>query len=144
VAIDQAWCGVLGVSRDWMPTVAFDRVRGTGSAGGYVGSGLTATNLAARVLSDLVLERDSELTTLPWVRDQAPRWEPEPLRFIGSNLVYGLYRAADRRESESDTTRDDPRARCPTSRREADGQRPEMRSASRAQGDVERRQPLRI
>jgi glycine/D-amino acid oxidase-like deaminating enzyme len=111
VAIDQAWCGVLGVSRDWMPTVAFDRVRGTGSAGGYVGSGLTATNLAARVLSDLVLERDSELTTLPWVRDQAPRWEPEPLRFIGSNLVYGLYRAADRRESESDTTRDDPRAR---------------------------------
>jgi glycine/D-amino acid oxidase-like deaminating enzyme len=111
VAIDQAWCGVLGVSRDWTPTVAFDRETGTGSAGGYVGSGVTATNLAARVLTELVLERESELTTLPWVRTSAPQWEPEPLRFIGANLVYGLYRGADRRESESDTARDDPRAR---------------------------------
>jgi glycine/D-amino acid oxidase-like deaminating enzyme len=111
IAIDQAWCGVLGVSRDWTPTVAFDRATGVGSAGGYVGSGLTTTNLAARVLTELVLQRESPLTTLPWVRPSAPRWEPEPLRFIGANLVYGLYRAADRRESASDSHRDDPRAR---------------------------------
>ena len=111
VAIDQAWCGVLGVSRDWAPTVAFDRADGLGSAGGYVGSGVGASNLAARTLADLVLERDSDLTALPWVRARAPRWEPEPLRFVGANLVYGLYRSADRRESESDTRRDDPRAR---------------------------------
>ena len=53
----------------------------------------------------------SDLTALPWVRARAPHWEPEPLRFVGANLVYGLYRSADRRESESDTRRDDPRAR---------------------------------
>ena len=110
VAIDQAWCGVLGVSRDWTPTVAFDRGGGLGSAGGYVGSGVGASNLAARTLADLVLERDSELAGLPWVRHDAPRWEPEPLRVIGANLVYGLYRSADRRESGSDVRRDDPRA----------------------------------
>src|ERR1700753_45200 len=30
VAIDHAWCGVLGVRRDWTPTVAFARGRGLG------------------------------------------------------------------------------------------------------------------
>jgi glycine/D-amino acid oxidase-like deaminating enzyme len=111
VAIDQAWCGVLGVRRDWTPTVAFDRGSGVGSAGGYVGSGVAATNLAARTLVDLVLGEDSALTRLPWVRGRARRWEPEPLRWMGARLVYGLYRGADRRESESDGTATDPRAR---------------------------------
>jgi glycine/D-amino acid oxidase-like deaminating enzyme len=111
VAIDQAWCGVLGVRRDWTPTVGFDRSSGLGGAAGYVGSGVAATNLAARTLVDLVLGEDSPLTRLPWVRGRARRWEPEPLRWMGAQLVYGLYRAADRRESESDSAATDPRAR---------------------------------
>ena len=111
VAIDHAWCGVLGVRRDWTPTVSFDRASGVGGAGGYVGSGVSATNLAARTLVDLVLHRDSSLTRLPWVRGRARRWEPEPLRWLGARLVYGLYRAADRRESAGDGTATDPRAR---------------------------------
>ena len=111
MSIDQAWCGVLGVRRDWTPTVGFDRAAGLGGAAGYVGSGVAATNLAGRTLVDLVLGTDSELTRLPWVRDRARRWEPEPLRWLGARLVYGLYRAADRRESESDVARTDPRAR---------------------------------
>jgi glycine/D-amino acid oxidase-like deaminating enzyme len=111
VAIDHAWCGVLGVRRDWTPTVAFDRSSGLGEAGGYVGSGVAATNLAARTLVDLVLDEGSALTRLPWVRDRARRWEPEPLRWMGARLVYGLYRAADRRESGSDSPATDARAR---------------------------------
>ena len=111
VAIDQAWCGVLGVPRDWTPVVAFDRGAGVGSAGGYVGSGVAASNLAARVLVELVLGRDSALTRLPWVHARARRWEPEPLRWMGARLVYGLYRGADRRESESSSPATDPRAR---------------------------------
>jgi glycine/D-amino acid oxidase-like deaminating enzyme len=111
VAIDQAWCGVLGVRRDWTPTVHFDRAQGIGDAGGYVGSGVSATNLAARALTELVLGRDSALTRLPWIRGRARRWEPEPLRFAGARLVYGLYRGADRRESASSSPATDPRAR---------------------------------
>jgi glycine/D-amino acid oxidase-like deaminating enzyme len=98
VPIDHAWCGVLGVPRDWSPAVTLDRATGLGMAGGYVGNGVATTNLAGRTLRDLVLERDTPLTRLPWVGKQARRWEPEPLRFAGSRLVYGLYRAADRRE----------------------------------------------
>jgi glycine/D-amino acid oxidase-like deaminating enzyme len=100
VPIVHAWCGVLGVPRDWTATVDLDRSTGLGTAGGYVGSGLTTTNLAGRTLADLVLERDTELTRLPWVGRHVRRWEPEPLRWLGVQSMYVLYRMADRRETE--------------------------------------------
>jgi glycine/D-amino acid oxidase-like deaminating enzyme len=99
VGIARAWHGVLGVARDWCPRVGFDPRSGLGFAGGYAGEGVAASNLAARTLRDLVLNRESDLTRLPWVGPPARRWEPEPLRFIGARGVYGLYRWADRREA---------------------------------------------
>jgi glycine/D-amino acid oxidase-like deaminating enzyme len=99
VRVARAWHGVLGVARDWCPTVGFDRARGIGFAGGYAGEGVAASNLAARTLRDLVLGRDSELTRLPWVGSGARNWEPEPLRFLGARGIYGLYRLADKRET---------------------------------------------
>ncbi|MQA08990.1 MAG: FAD-dependent oxidoreductase [Pseudonocardiaceae bacterium] len=99
VAADHAWCGVLGVPRDWSASVGLERSTGLGWAGGYVGTGVTATNLAGRTLADLVLERDTALTRLPWVGHRARRWEPEPLRWLGVHSLYGTYRAADRREA---------------------------------------------
>lgn len=98
VPIAQAWCGVLGVPRDWCASVGLDPATGLGWAGGYVGSGLTATNLAGRTLRDLVLDRDTELRSLPWTNRRVRSWEPEPLRWLGVRAMYGLYRAADRRE----------------------------------------------
>jgi glycine/D-amino acid oxidase-like deaminating enzyme len=98
VRIEHAWCGVLGVPRDWCASVTFDQATGLGSAGGYVGSGLTTTYLAGRTLADLVLRRETELVRLPWVGRRVRRWEPEPLRWLGVRAMYGLYRAADRRE----------------------------------------------
>ena len=98
IGLDHAWCGVLGVPRDWSASVALDPTTGLGHAGGYVGSGLTATNLAGRTLRDLVLGRDTGLTALPWTGHRVRRWEPEPLRWLGVHALYRLYRAADRRE----------------------------------------------
>lgn len=105
VPVAHAWCGVLGVPRDWSVTVRLDRATGLGIAGGYVGNGLSTTNLTGRTLADLVLGRETALTRLPWVGREARRWEPEPLRWIGANLVYALYRAADRREAASGSAR---------------------------------------
>lgn len=98
IGLDHAWCGVLGVPRDWSASVAWDPASGLGHAGGYVGSGLTATNLAGRTLRDLVLGRDTDLVRLPWTGHRVRRWEPEPLRWAGVHALYRLYRAADRRE----------------------------------------------
>lgn len=96
--IDHAWCGVLGVPRDWCATTGFDRATGIGWAGGYVGLGVSSSNLAGRTLTDLVLGRDSDLTRLAWVNRQVRRWEPEPLRWLGVHSMYQLYRIADERE----------------------------------------------
>lgn len=97
--IDHAWCGVLGVPRDWCATVGLDRLTGIGWAGGYVGVGVSTANLAGRTLADLYVGRDTELTRLPWVNRRVRRWEPEPLRWLGVRGMFGLYRAADARES---------------------------------------------
>jgi len=98
--LDHAWCGVLGVPRDWCASVGFDRDAGIGWAGGYVGIGVSTSNLAGRTLADLVLGRDTEFARLPWVNRTVRRWEPEPLRWLGVHAMYRLYRLADRREAK--------------------------------------------
>ncbi|MGI5158591.1 NAD(P)/FAD-dependent oxidoreductase [Microbispora sp. CA-102843] len=110
-AIDHAWCGVLGVPRDWCSTATLDRRTGLGWAGGYVGHGVATTNLAGRTLRDLVLGADTELTRLPWVGRKVRRWEPEPLRWIGVRGMYAAYRAADRAEIVGGRTTTSPIAR---------------------------------
>ncbi|MCU0816655.1 MAG: FAD-binding oxidoreductase [Cypionkella sp.] len=76
--IDHAWCGVLGVPRDWCASLAFDPATRIGHAGGYVGVGVSTSNLAGRTLADLTLGRESALVRLPWVNRPVRRWEPEP------------------------------------------------------------------
>jgi glycine/D-amino acid oxidase-like deaminating enzyme len=95
--ITHAWTGAMGVQRNWHPAVCFDRATGLGWAGGYVGEGVAASNLAGRILADLVLERDTALTALPWVGDAARKWEPEPIRWLGAKT---LERAAERADAE--------------------------------------------
>lgn len=101
-AVTHTWGGPLGVPRDWFPSVGLDRATGLGWAGGYVGDGVAAANLAGRTLTDLILERDSELVTLPWVQHESPRWEPEPLRWLGTTLAQRMVASADRVEDRTD------------------------------------------
>jgi glycine/D-amino acid oxidase-like deaminating enzyme len=94
--VTHGWGGLMGVPRHWRPCVSFDAASGMGWAGGYVGEGVAATNLAGRTLSDLALGLDTELTSLPWVADEPRRWEMEPLRWIGSKSIRWMaYRADD-------------------------------------------------
>ncbi|MGW6685762.1 NAD(P)/FAD-dependent oxidoreductase [Streptomyces sp. NPDC054961] len=111
VEITHAWSGVLGVPRDWCATVTLDATTGLGWAGGYVGSGVATSNLAARTLRDLVLGESTDLTTLPWVNHRVRRWEPEPFRWLGVQALYAAYREADRRETTTHTPTTTPLAR---------------------------------
>lgn len=98
IEVERAWSGVLGVPRGWTATVGLDRATGLAWAGGYVGTGVAAANLAGRILTDLILGRSTALTTLPWVDHRVRRWEPEPLRWLGVRGLYAANRAADRAE----------------------------------------------
>ena len=101
VAITHRWGGPIGVPRDWYPSVAFDATSGLASAGGYVGYGVAASNLAGRTLADLISGRDSELTHFPWVNHRSRRWEPEPMRYIGVNLGIISMRTGDHVEERT-------------------------------------------
>jgi glycine/D-amino acid oxidase-like deaminating enzyme len=96
--ITHQWGGAVGVPRDWSPSVGFDRTTGIAWAGGYVGDGVSTTNLAGRTIADLVLNRDTDLVHLPWVGHQSPRWEAEPLRWLGISAGRWLIDSIDRAE----------------------------------------------
>jgi len=98
VAVTHRWGGPLGVPRDWHATASFDAAKGMAWAGGYVGDGLSTTNLAGRTLADLMTGTSSELTSLPWVNHKSPAWEREPLRFVGANAGLAAMTIADAEE----------------------------------------------
>jgi glycine/D-amino acid oxidase-like deaminating enzyme len=100
-SITHRWGGPLGIPRDWFPSVGLDEVTGVAWAGGYVGDGVSTTNLAGRTLCDLIMRRRSELTTLPWVGRRSRSWEPEPFRYLGINAGLRLAGAADRAEERT-------------------------------------------
>jgi glycine/D-amino acid oxidase-like deaminating enzyme len=106
--VTHRWGGALGVPRNWRPSVGLDRSRGLGWAGGYVGEGVAASNLAARTLADLILERETELTDLPLVGPPFPPWEPEPLRWLAVAGVRALGGSLDAAEHRGRAT---PRGR---------------------------------
>jgi glycine/D-amino acid oxidase-like deaminating enzyme len=100
-AARHTWGGPLGIARDWMASVGLDPVTGLGWAGGYVGDGVGTSNLAGRTLADLIRKVDSPLVRLPWVGHRSPRWEPEPLRWLGVNTSLRVMTGADAAESRT-------------------------------------------
>jgi hypothetical protein len=60
-----------------------------------------ASNISGRTLADLVLGRDTELVSLPWVGHQSRSWEPEPLRYLASTAVIRILGSADRKEDRT-------------------------------------------
>jgi glycine/D-amino acid oxidase-like deaminating enzyme len=101
VPVTHCWGGPLGVPRDWCASVGLDQGTGLAWAGGYVGDGVSTTNLAGRTLADLITGRDSALVRLPWVGHRSPAWEPEPLRWLGLNAGLRVMSVADREEART-------------------------------------------
>jgi glycine/D-amino acid oxidase-like deaminating enzyme len=98
-AITHEWGGAVAIPRDWYPSVGYDRASGIAWGGGYVGDGVSTTNLAGRTIADLILGRDTNLLRLPWVGHQSRQWEPEPLRWLGVNFGRRLATSIDRAEA---------------------------------------------
>jgi len=100
--ITHRWGGVLGIPRDWVPSLRFDRGRGLGVLGGYIGEGVAAANLAGRTMADLITGANTERASLPWVGLGSRRWEPEPFRWLGVRGSRRVLVAADTREEQTD------------------------------------------
>jgi len=96
--ITHHWGGPLGVPRDWCQAAHLDRETGLAWAGGYSGGGVLSAHVAGRVLTDLILNRESEFTQLPWIGHTARRWEPEPIRFLAANAIVRVMESSDKAE----------------------------------------------
>ena len=108
------------------PSVGHDPATGLGWAGGYVGDGVAATNLAGRTLADLVTGRAHRLTELPWVGHRSRRWEPEPAPLAGRSTPACGWPTP------------------PTARRPAPAARPGSAACSRRSPATERGDPHRL
>ncbi len=84
--------------RDWHPSVTIDLERRLVTLGGYSGDGVAASHLAGRTAAALITNSDDDITSLPWVNHHSPKWEPEPLRWIGLTALSRLPELADRIE----------------------------------------------
>lgn len=99
--VEHVWSGSLGVSRDWCANVSVDAQRSIGVASGYAGHGVTPTYLAGEILAEKAVTGVSRYDDLPLVNHAQPKWEPEPLRWLGINATYKLFEFADRIEEKS-------------------------------------------
>ena len=87
IKFTHSWGGVLGVPRDHMPIMRYDKRTGVAMGYGYSGEGVATANLSGRVLADLITERDTDLTRLPMTVHEPLDWEPEPIRWLGYKVV---------------------------------------------------------
>jgi glycine/D-amino acid oxidase-like deaminating enzyme len=102
VPVTHKWGGPLGVPRDWFPSVGYERAAKMAWAGPYVGDGVATSNLAGRILRNLLLDRPDDLNTLPVVNHRSKKWEIEPARWLGVNAGLQAAAVADLEERLTD------------------------------------------
>ncbi len=95
IGFTHAWGGPLGMPRDWMPAVAFDRTSRMGTARGYTGQGVATTNLAGRILANLILGKQTGLATLAMAQRRSRNWEVEPLRWLAVRYMQQAFARID-------------------------------------------------
>jgi glycine/D-amino acid oxidase-like deaminating enzyme len=101
VEVTHGWGGSLGMARNFAPHVIYDLQTGIATAGGYGGQGVAAAHLFARTLADLILNRETQFTQMPWVfkhptaKSALKTWEPEPFRWLTSKAITQAYTAEE-------------------------------------------------
>ncbi len=95
VPVTHAWGGYLGVPRDGLPSVHYDAASGLANAFGYTGRGVATTALAGRALAGLIAGVPAFVPNLPMLHAPGPKWEIEPLRWIGVRYIQNAFARID-------------------------------------------------
>ena len=85
--------------RDWRNFARVDHERRIALGGGYSGDGVALSHLTGRMLAYGILGRDHASLSLPWFGHVGPRWEVEPLRWLGVNSLRLLVESIDAKEA---------------------------------------------
>ncbi len=93
--ITHAWGGPIDVSPTHLPIVVPLPGNRAFAAAGYTGNGVGPSHMVGRVLASLALDRRDDWTRLPVVDPSPQRVPPEPLHWLGGEVIR---RALGRRE----------------------------------------------
>jgi len=95
VQFTHRWGGPVSVPVDLTPAIGFLGDERVVYSVGCVGHGVSLTQLNGRTIADLLLERETELTSAFLVTRRMIPWPPEPLRFALSQAIRGYMRLED-------------------------------------------------
>ena len=95
VRISAAWGGPVGATVRCLPSVGWLHRGRLAYAVGYSGHGVGPSALAARVATDLLLERDTELLGLPFITRRPMLMPPGPIRWPVLTGAQRVLQAAD-------------------------------------------------
>ncbi len=89
------WGGPVSVTLQMAPAIGMVGDARAWYSLGCVGHGVAPTHLNGQTLADLLLERQTDLTSV-WFVDRRPvPWPPEPLRWVASQVLLGYLHAED-------------------------------------------------
>jgi glycine/D-amino acid oxidase-like deaminating enzyme len=89
------WGGPVSVTIQMAPAIGMVGDAHAWYSLGCVGHGVAPTHLNGQTLADLLLERQTDLTSI-WFVDRKPvPWPPEPLRWVASQALLGYLHAED-------------------------------------------------
>lgn len=96
VPIERSWSGPIDRTYDSLPLIG--RLPGADHIAygvGWSGNGVNPSKVGARILAGLALDRRERWTENGLVDRRARRFPPEPVRYLGGNLVLGAVARAD-------------------------------------------------
>ena len=96
ISFTHRWGGPVSVPVDLAPALGYLGDKRIVYSLGCMGHGVSMTHLNGRTLSDLVLEKKSDLTDVFFVNRATIPWPPEPFRLLISKAVVGLMHLDDR------------------------------------------------
>jgi len=89
------WGGPVSVTLQMAPAIGMVGDPRAWYSLGCVGHGVAPTHLNGQTLADLVLERQTDLTSVWFINRKPIPWPPEPLRWIASQTLLGYLHAED-------------------------------------------------
>jgi glycine/D-amino acid oxidase-like deaminating enzyme len=95
VKFTDRWGGPVSVTLDMAPAIGYIGDERAVYSLGCVGHGVSMTHLNGRTLADLILERQTDLTSVWFVNRRMIPWPPEPLRLVLSHAIRAYLKIED-------------------------------------------------
>ena len=101
VRLSHSWSGPIDRTYDSLPV--FGTISGTEHIHygvGWSGNGVAPSRLGGKILASMALRRDDEWTRCALLGRKARQFPPEPIRYLGGELVRNAVRRKEAREAE--------------------------------------------